>query len=818
MKKQNVVSKRRPRQNILAMILNSAKQKQKSPGSASTNNTAPTSASRSSVPRKSNKLIASAVELTRRSKATTRRSSVKKKICLMKGSKAFYRGPKGIEKVTVVGVHHDSKLEPYYTIKFRDGKEKQMDGKCLTPIEEEGTISRRRSVTSKYGGSSSEREQPTDQCSSSSSEVEEERFQKGQDAYYRSSEGVTKVKIVKKIGSRKYTVTFSDGSERDVDKDNLVGLIDLTSKELAGLMKEKNEKHSTSQELPATSAPSKNSHDQGYEPETEPSSSENSYEDNIENSPSGGGKKQVFPALPCAVQMVEAKTEDGDTKLVPLYKADMDIYYRSPNGIITVHIVKTHFEDMLEPFYTIRLEDGREKQTDNAHLSLEKQDEDIEGALVVKAEENAEDDEWYQEWKASQLKEDEALRDEIKEYEKESYTASVEESAAQDQNTQAVESIKSPVSQIVQHPARPDHSEHIKEEQSELIESSVSQLDHHPIRIDNSERAEPEPTALVPKHDQSPRGSETDKTGSECVDSLVETPQIKKLDPDDSSTVIQPPQFSVGDDVLYNSSKGDHTRASVIKVRKDEKHRPYFVIKLSSGDEKKVYGHRLTPIRRDPDGSNRKAHGSTRSRSRSVARQDRGRDRNASSLRSTSVKNRSYSRQPSQDSHGSRDTNKRYARRPSIDSHSSRDVSVDRSKASHGRRKTIDRSRSISRLPKEPHQSRGRRAESQDPRGRSHAVEQKETRSRSKSVRTRDNGSREGSEDKQRSRSRSRAPDDSMKRSHVGRKGMVMGVSHRVQEIGGDDIRSTGRSKSSSRWVKVKSSIFKAKQRSFDSK
>ena len=761
----------------------------------------------------------------------------------MKGSKAFYRGPKGIEKVTVVGVHHDAKLEPYYTIKFRDGKEKQMDGKCLTPIEEkkeEGTSSRRNSATNKHGGSSSEREQPTDQCSSSSSEMEEERFQKGQDAYYRSSEGVTKVKIVGKIGSSKYSVTFNDESERDVEKDNLVGLIDLTSKELAGLMKEKNEKHSTSQKLPASSAPSKNSYDKGYEPETEPSSSENSYEDNIENSPISEGKKQAFPALPCAVQMVEAKTEDGVTKLVPLYKADMDVYYRSPQGIITVHILKTHFEDMLEPFYTIRLEDGREKQTDNAHLSLEKPEENIEGALVVKVEEDAEDDDWYQEWKASQLKEEEALRDDIKEYEGENSPAPVEVPTAQYQSTQAAESTKSPVSQVVQHRARLDHFENTKEEPPESIKSSVSHV-HHPARLDHSERSEPEPTALVPKPAQSPRGSETDKTGSECINSLAETPQTKKLDPDDCSAIIQTPQFIVGDDVLYNSSKGDHMQASVIKVRKDEKHRPYFVIKLSSGDEKKVYGHRLTPIRRDPEASDRKDRSRTRSRSRSVARQERGRDRNASSLKSTSAKTRNFSRQPSQDSRGSRDSNNRHSRRPSIDSrgsrdsnkrysrrpsldpsHSSRDVSIDRSKVSHGRRKTVDRSRSVSRLPKEPHQSRGRRAESQDPRGRSHAVENKQSRSRSKSVRARDNGSREGSEDKQRSRSRSRVPDESMKRSHVSKKVMVMGVSHKVQDIGGDDARSKGRSKSGSRWGKVKSSftsgISKAKQRSFDGK
>jgi hypothetical protein len=706
---------------------------------------------------------------------------------LLKGSRAFYRGPKGIEKVTIAGVHHDAKLEPYYTIRFRDGKEKQTDGKCLTAIEEkrEGssggdggnngssdTLQRRGSLTTSKTYTSGS-EQPTDQCSSSSSEHdEEERFHKGQDAYYRSSsgEGVTKIKIVERIGSNRYSVAFGDGTKRQVEGENLAGLIDLTSKELAGLMKEKNEKHGSMPDLRA-SVQSKESvtvDDTGYEPEAEPSSSENSYEDNTQHDSPGGNNGKKILSLPCAVQMVEAKTEEGGTKLVPLYKADMDVYYRGPQGVTTAHIVKTHLDDLLEPYYTIRLEDGREKQTDNAHISLEKPEEvKEEPEEDGVAEEAVEDDDWYQEWKENQLKQEQALRDEMKEFEdqEQSNLGSVEES------TEPKSSVASEDLPLVQ-----EKQERAKEEESEL---------------------DPSMGALVPKN-------YSERAASERTESPVETPQVKKQDPDDSqNALVQAPQFTVGDAVLYNSSKGDHMRATVTKIRKDDKHRPYFVVKLSSGDEKKVYGHRLTPIRRE--GRDQRDASRTRSRSRSVSRRDRDREKLASSTsskRSTSVDPR------------------RLTRRDSVGSVGSRDASVDRSRCSSTRRKVIDRSRSMSRPPKET-TSRGRRAESRDPRGRSHASESKESRSRSKSVRTpKDPSSRDSSENRQRARSRSRAPDD-LKRSTVSRKApMVMGVSHRVQHIG-DEEGSMARSKcSTSRFGKLKSSISsgisKAKQRSFE--
>ena len=62
------------------------------------------------------------------------------------------------------------------------------------------------------------------------------------------------------------------------------------------------------------------------------------------------------------VEMIEAKTEDGGSKLVPKYKKGTSVLYRSPQGIIGVLITDVHLDDLLEPYYSIKLPDGREKQ------------------------------------------------------------------------------------------------------------------------------------------------------------------------------------------------------------------------------------------------------------------------------------------------------------------------------------------------------------------------------------------------------------------------------------------------------------------------
>ena len=53
----------------------------------------------------------------------------------------------------------------------------------------------------------------------------------------------------------------------------------------------------------------------------------------------------------------------------PKYKKGEAVCYTSNNKSCKASIVKVHLDDELEPFYTIHLESGKEKQTDDAHLS-----------------------------------------------------------------------------------------------------------------------------------------------------------------------------------------------------------------------------------------------------------------------------------------------------------------------------------------------------------------------------------------------------------------------------------------------------------------
>lgn len=172
----DTIQKRRPKQNIISTILAkgyssvssagssfigssgkvgvtttkgggrelvSKRTKSKTEGSSGSSTTANSSTTSTSNQQKRD-ILKSAVELTRRSQMkltsnTMRRvrsqsRSSRKKHIFTKGERAFYRSDKGIVKVTIVGVHHDSKLVPYYTVQLRDGKEKQTDGKHLSPV------------------------------------------------------------------------------------------------------------------------------------------------------------------------------------------------------------------------------------------------------------------------------------------------------------------------------------------------------------------------------------------------------------------------------------------------------------------------------------------------------------------------------------------------------------------------------------------------------------------------------------------------------------------------------------------------------------
>lgn len=55
----------------------------------------------------------------------------------------------------------------------------------------------------------------------------------------------------------------------------------------------------------------------------------------------------------------------------PLHQKGMNVFYQSSGSTVTpAHILDVHLDDELKPYYTIRLEDGREKQTDNDHILL----------------------------------------------------------------------------------------------------------------------------------------------------------------------------------------------------------------------------------------------------------------------------------------------------------------------------------------------------------------------------------------------------------------------------------------------------------------
>ena len=61
-------------------------------------------------------------------------------------------------------------------------------------------------------------------------------------------------------------------------------------------------------------------------------------------------------------QWVEVKAEDGGTKLVPKHNKGKIVAYKSAQGIVEGLILDVHLDDLLEPYYTIKLVDGKEKQ------------------------------------------------------------------------------------------------------------------------------------------------------------------------------------------------------------------------------------------------------------------------------------------------------------------------------------------------------------------------------------------------------------------------------------------------------------------------
>ena len=87
-----------------------------------------------------------------------------------------------------------------------------------------------------------------------------------------------------------------------------------------------------------------------------------------------GPQTQAAQAM-SKIPAVHSSTKDlpsptSTIKSASKYRAGQKVYYRSASQIGPATIVKVHLDDELEPFYTIAI-DGKEKQTDDAHLSKE---------------------------------------------------------------------------------------------------------------------------------------------------------------------------------------------------------------------------------------------------------------------------------------------------------------------------------------------------------------------------------------------------------------------------------------------------------------
>lgn len=719
------------------------------------------------------------MELTRRSKSFTSRhngSSTrgKKLNTFVKGQRAFYRSTRGIEKVTVVGVHHDAKLVPYYTIQLRDRKEKQTDGKHLNHVKDDvvgkGGGSSQNDDKEKSGISESDRgdgvgsggkveaegggskstgsDNDTDPMTESSRESnikvevmdcggklaqgrsgEEisshennnqttdhgtKQFTEGHDAYYRSPDGIiTKVRIKKSLHrdtspkKKRYTITLPDGSHvENVTQSHLATLVELSSKELSLLMKERNKQQPSStgpksHNRPIARRSSSSTHEdniatvKGGDFETQErlasSTSElsESFKDlDIKNksestsqakppfSPSETNEKQTPPQNAPTVRMVQAKTEDGKFKTVPKYEVGMTLNYKNAAGVQECTILSVYLDDLLEPFYDVQLKDGHEKQTDNAHLML-KSDNVDEDAMGDK-----------QDAKGAKVE----VRDVSNEEEK-------------------------------------CHA--LPKEQ------------HHSLNPSGEKTISPSSSKKDIPEDSGDNG---------CSDSTNRS-DIHQLSKEDttSASLTNSTVFSTGNEVIYTSSEGEQIRAKVLKLHHDKKNRPYYVVRLHlTGKEKQVYGHRLQLLC-SPQDSDEQPH-SQRSRSRS-----RGGERGRSTSKATKSEegNRQNDPAPRSESIDSRRSSLSNSSRRAADrkeillTRRERDVSRTRDRHTHDPIGTTSRSRSMSAL---------RQGRTQGKSSGGGAVESRGSRDRSHS-RTRGEGkeralSRAPGEGRERSRSR----------------------------------------------------------------
>ncbi len=368
------------------------------------------------------------------------------------------------------------------------------------------------------------------------------KFHVGQYVYYRppDSGSVIKVRIVRHSRTKDlYAVSLPDGSHQEnIKPSQLVTLMELSSNEMIALMKEGNKEN-------LAERPSKV--DRGLrKSEEETEAVESGGEENeprsfgSENSKSLHHASSNLPPLSASlpvvatasppqptVRMVQAKTEDGEWKTVPLYESGMIVNYTNAEGTQSGTVLTVHLDDLMEPYYTVLLQDGKEKQTDNAHISIRVEDQHI------------------------------------------------------------------------------SHPHDAKEDDAK--------------RGHQGEEEEEEETPPVPTRS-----------------SLKNRPKVERINPSAESTASPityiAASFFENDQVLYKSSDGECQRAVVVKLQRDKKNRPYYVVRLlATGKEKLVYGHRLQPLVHEVDRNNRCGRSKSVSSSGGQSHESgRGRGRSAS--------------------------------------------------------------------------------------------------------------------------------------------------------------------------------------------
>lgn len=480
---------------------------------------------------------------------------------------------------------------------------------------------------------------------SETSSKQQKLFAPGHYAYYRSPDDRILKVTIEYYGEylNRYAITLQDGTQLDnIKPSQLASLTDLTSKELSKLMKERNKRKDSSKVESNSNTPtasSKSSVDNNSEDIAKTDEDEKKLErgqtvasvasaSEQQSTSQDGANTEITEPAPNTettttsntvqeVKMVQAKTESGGTKTVPLYDAGMAVDYTNAAGTMRAEILDVHLDDLMEPYYSIRLKDGREKQTDNAHIML--------------IDLNSNDGKDVQNEKKGALYDEQGKPNE----------------GDTSEGTQDVDKKKEKASCRERRKKGRDHSI-LRDSLKKMVEEQLSQADGASEQ-DVNDASQHKMSEVHSK--ESPK--KTDSVGST------------------TATV-----FELGDEVLYKSSKGEESRAVIVRNLRDKKDRAYYVIRLPEGKEKQVYGHRLKPYVK-PENTEESLRRS-QSRKENSKKSSRGRSSSAKVRQSSSsgkketaptTTNKKFNRSESMDSRRSaHSTKSTFSRSSSIDS------------------------------------------------------------------------------------------------------------------------------------------------------